>query len=94
MIGTSKTLGGLQPHRYAMFKAVLGDFRSGLIQTRLSHLRKYSSTQASFSSGSLDDDHDEARRWLRQFHVNTIPRTLCEISFSRSSGPGGQNVNK
>ncbi|KAF9251195.1 hypothetical protein DTO013E5_1794 [Penicillium roqueforti] len=24
----------------------------------------------------------------------TIPRNICELSFSRSSGPGGQNVNK
>ncbi|KAF2400132.1 hypothetical protein EJ06DRAFT_557185 [Trichodelitschia bisporula] len=36
----------------------------------------------------------EARRWVASFSPNTVPRQLCEISFSRSSGPGGQNVNK
>merc|ERR1712070_1005796 len=25
---------------------------------------------------------------------DTIPRSICDIGFSRSSGPGGQNVNK
>lgn len=41
-----------------------------------------------------DDDHREARTWLARFHVNTIPKNICDVTFSRSSGPGGQNVNK
>ncbi|PLB40851.1 peptidyl-tRNA hydrolase domain protein [Aspergillus candidus] len=41
-----------------------------------------------------DDDVTEARRWLSTFDSKSIPRHLCEISFSRSGGPGGQNVNK
>ena len=41
-----------------------------------------------------DEDHREARTWLARFHVNTIPKNICEVTFSRSSGPGGQNVNK
>ena len=40
------------------------------------------------------DDQKAARLWLSTFGSKTIPRNLCEISFSRSSGPGGQNVNK
>lgn len=39
-------------------------------------------------------DQAAARKWLKDFGRNTIPKNLCEISFSRSSGPGGQNVNK
>ncbi|KAK1139065.1 hypothetical protein N8T08_001311 [Aspergillus melleus] len=35
-----------------------------------------------------------AREWLATFHNNAIPRHIGEISFSRSGGPGGQNVNK
>lgn len=35
-----------------------------------------------------------ARQWLETFSVESIPRSKCIISFSRSSGPGGQNVNK
>ncbi|EEA20758.1 hypothetical protein TMatcc_000747 [Talaromyces marneffei ATCC 18224] len=36
----------------------------------------------------------KARDWLSKFTINSIPRNICAISFSRSSGPGGQNVNK
>ncbi|GIZ38645.1 hypothetical protein CKM354_000205600 [Cercospora kikuchii] len=35
-----------------------------------------------------------ARQWLSKLDPDTIPRDICEVSFSRSSGPGGQNVNK
>jgi peptidyl-tRNA hydrolase ICT1 len=35
-----------------------------------------------------------ARKWLHAFHADTIPKGIGELSFSRSSGPGGQNVNK
>jgi hypothetical protein len=35
-----------------------------------------------------------ARAWLAKLDAETIPREICDISFSRSSGPGGQNVNK
>ena len=41
-----------------------------------------------------DEDHKEARTWLARFNAHTIPKNICEVSFSRSSGPGGQNVNK
>lgn len=39
-------------------------------------------------------DHAEARQWLSRLTINTVPRGICEITFSRSSGAGGQNVNK
>jgi hypothetical protein len=35
-----------------------------------------------------------ARKWLEEFSSSTLPRDIGELSFSRSSGPGGQNVNK
>ena len=41
-----------------------------------------------------DEGHREARTWLARFNANTIPKNICEVTFSRSSGPGGQNVNK
>ena len=45
-------------------------------------------------SGADEAELDAARKWLARLDSDTIPRNLCEISFSRSSGPGGQNVNK
>ncbi|RAH78172.1 hypothetical protein BO86DRAFT_321427 [Aspergillus japonicus CBS 114.51] len=41
-----------------------------------------------------EDDLSAARQWLASFSSQTIPRDICEVSFSRSGGPGGQNVNK
>jgi peptidyl-tRNA hydrolase ICT1 len=41
-----------------------------------------------------EDELQQARRWLEQLHAETIPRSIGDLSFSRSSGPGGQNVNK
>ncbi len=50
--------------------------------------------QASLSDGPIEDEHREARTWLASFNINAIPKNACEVTFSRSSGPGGQNVNK
>ncbi|KAI0359935.1 hypothetical protein OH77DRAFT_881759 [Trametes cingulata] len=36
----------------------------------------------------------EARAWIERFKNREIPRSAVELTFSRSSGPGGQNVNK
>lgn len=51
-----------------------------------------------FSSKRSAENHDEdwpaAREWMAKLNPQTVPRSICEISFSRSSGPGGQNVNK
>ena len=41
-----------------------------------------------------EQDHREARTWLEEFNADAIPKHICEVTFSRSSGPGGQNVNK
>ncbi|KAL4779008.1 hypothetical protein BJX76DRAFT_352150 [Aspergillus varians] len=52
--------------------------------------RFFASRRADFS----DDELNAAREWLSNFSSTTIPRHIGEISFSRSGGPGGQNVNK
>ncbi|KAI8639895.1 hypothetical protein BD408DRAFT_391610 [Parasitella parasitica] len=36
----------------------------------------------------------EATSWQQSFNQSHIPKDNISISFSRSSGPGGQNVNK
>jgi len=45
---------------------------------------------------SLGVEHErEVRAWLASFRTaGSVPKHLVELSFSRSSGPGGQNVNK
>ncbi|EIW72506.1 hypothetical protein TREMEDRAFT_24609 [Tremella mesenterica DSM 1558] len=38
--------------------------------------------------------HSLARQWLDGFKLEDIPIRAYEIKYSRSSGPGGQHVNK
>lgn len=37
---------------------------------------------------------DAAKKWLETCNHQQIPRNLFTITYSRSSGPGGQKVNK
>jgi len=39
-------------------------------------------------------DTTGAREWLNAFRNAAVTRKMVELSFARSSGPGGQNVNK
>ncbi|KAK1824980.1 hypothetical protein LTR12_000521 [Friedmanniomyces endolithicus] len=56
---------------------------------------RFERSYAAARHGAPADEADlsAARIWLSNLNPNTIPRTICQISFSRSSGPGGQNVN-
>ena len=45
-------------------------------------------------AGPNDEELNAARTWLARLNSMTVPRTICRISYSRSSGPGGQHVNK
>lgn len=36
------------------------------------------------------EDTAEARSWVSKFKEETVPRGSVELTFSRSSGPGGQ----
>jgi hypothetical protein len=62
---------------------------------------------SSFANGGgnnlpLSNDNNDAnteairksKRWLEEFTADKIPRREFEVSYARSSGPGGQNVNK
>ena len=56
--------------------------------------RRFLSTNSYPSEPLKDSDISLIRSWLSSFTRDKIPRRICEVSFSRSSGPGGQNVNK
>src|SRR4051812_11404503 len=56
--------------------------------------RAFSSARDRTSSAS-DEELQAARSWLAKLRAEAIPlKNIGELSFSRSSGPGGQNVNK
>ena len=44
----------------------------------------------SFRSLSTSEETRAARAWIDEFRRAAIPRTAVELSFARSSGPGGQ----
>ena len=54
-----------------------------------------SSARDTGESDKSDDELRAARTWLAMLHAEAIPfQSIGELTFSRSSGPGGQNVNK
>lgn len=59
-------------------------------------VRSFASRRSAAIPSTADQDKDwqAARLWSTKLNPQTIPRSICEIAFSRSSGPGGQNVNK
>ncbi|QDS77856.1 hypothetical protein FKW77_000143 [Venturia effusa] len=52
------------------------------------------STTSPQSDAPNEDDVQKCRLWLSQHDPKTFPRSIGTLSYSRSSGPGGQNVNK
>ncbi|PNS17245.1 hypothetical protein CAC42_6928 [Sphaceloma murrayae] len=57
-------------------------------------LRTTRSSSSSTNAAHTEEDIRQARQWLARFDAETLPRNIFDFSFSRSSGPGGQNVNK
>ena len=52
-----------------------------------------SSNGPEYDSG-LEAKYEEARKWYSSFSASTIPEKIAVTNFTRSSGPGGQKVNK
>lgn len=44
--------------------------------------------------GDLEAEYAAARRWASDLQKDTILLSLAQVSYSRSSGAGGQHVNK
>ena len=63
------------------------------IKNEFSTARTFSSRNP---SANVYDENElrTAREWLTNLNAGSVPRHICQVSFSRSSGPGGQNVNK
>ena len=77
---------------------VLGSTRLILKST---HINQYVLTRAKSTTDTLplppplssltnSDESNEARKWIAMFKSESILRGSVELSFSRSSGPGGQ----
>ncbi|OQU95126.1 RF-1 domain-containing protein [Cladophialophora immunda] len=48
----------------------------------------------SAKSGSLESEYAAAREWYSRVNALQHLRDVGEVTYARSSGPGGQNVNK
>lgn len=72
--------------------------RSIALANKCAHQRISSLSVSSNINSNLpkqvEEEHREARTWLARFNMKDVPKHLCEVHFSRASGPGGQNVNK
>ncbi|KAF9169566.1 hypothetical protein BGX21_001010 [Mortierella sp. AD011] len=45
-------------------------------------------------NGMTMKDREKIEKWAKNFTKESIPKGLLTLNFVRSSGPGGQNVNK
>lgn len=83
--------------RPALFATFAGARTPQALQLRWSSVRGGSGSGSGDGVSATVDEEElqQARAWLAALHADAIPlKTIGELSFSRSSGPGGQNVNK
>lgn len=62
--------------------------------TALQFLSRGRSHSQLLPSTPSDVELASARKWLVGLESSPFPQDIGDVSFSRSSGPGGQNVNK
>ena len=80
-----------------MLRHALKNLRPNLLSGRPTHgTFAFTGRSAASSKAAVPSEHEiaAARKWVSNFDAETIPKSICEVDFSRSSGPGGQNVNK
>ena len=65
---------------------------NSLPATQLS--RSFSSYAKSDDHRNKEDDVSVVRTWLANLNSKPIPESVPEFTASKSSGPGGQHVNK
>ncbi|KAH7369792.1 peptidyl-tRNA hydrolase domain-containing protein [Rhexocercosporidium sp. MPI-PUGE-AT-0058] len=64
------------------------------LREQLSLVQSYRAYSAQSGSDSEEADLNAVREWFQQFGKSTIPAKIGQTTYSRSSGPGGQKVNK
>ncbi|KAJ9474221.1 putative uncharacterized protein [Pseudozyma hubeiensis] len=74
-------------------------YLTALAPTASSGLRNLTTTRTLRNDQKSDEEAaerqmEERRRWVARFRDLALRRNDFHITFSRSSGPGGQNVNK
>ncbi|KAJ1911652.1 hypothetical protein IWQ60_010038 [Tieghemiomyces parasiticus] len=72
----------------------LGYIRTAVPSIAWHHLRPLHYRTQSEKLGLSDDEIRAVRSWAERLTIESIPRRTFDMSFHRSSGPGGQNVNK
>ena len=61
--------------------------------SRLDHYLPLGTVRA-HSTVASEEDYAKVRKWYQHLVNAPLPPDIGEVSYSRSSGPGGQNVNK
>jgi len=69
-------------------------FSKSSCRSQLAFLKDHRAYSSRSGSDSEAADLDAAREWFRKFNKSTIPEKLGKTEFVKSSGPGGQKVNK
>ena len=52
------------------------------------------SSRSRLGDSNNEDEIGTVRNWLAHLKSKPIPESVAEFTFSKSSGPGGQQVNK
>ncbi|KAH3681059.1 hypothetical protein WICPIJ_007973 [Wickerhamomyces pijperi] len=79
------------PGNRIALRSFLRPIPSSLQTTRLTHSNHH------HSSNPTPEEQlkiDSAQEWLDQLTPAVIPKSILDVKFIRSSGPGGQKVNK
>jgi len=79
-----------------MFRHALESLGTLSLRTRSASTKQFRELSQRTGTGEedLEAEYAAARKWVSELNRETIPMSLARISFARSSGAGGQHVNK
>jgi protein subunit release factor B len=79
-----------------MFRHALESLSTLFLRTRSTSTKQVRELSQRTGAGEeeLEVQYAAARKWVSELNKETIPMSLAQISFARSSGAGGQHVNK